>query len=46
MGMHQGSVLSPFIFALVIDVVIDFARQTELSEMLYADDLILTRETV
>ena len=34
MGMHQGSVLSPFIFTVVIDVVIEFA-----SELLYADDL-------
>ena len=25
-GMHQGSVLSPFLFALVVDVVTEFAR--------------------
>ena len=24
-GMHQGSVLSPFLFALVVDVVTEFA---------------------
>ena len=26
MGMHQGSVLSPFIFAVVVDFVTEFAR--------------------
>ena len=25
-GMHQGSVLSPFLFAVVVDVVTEFAR--------------------
>ena len=25
-GMHQGSVLSPFPFAVVVDVVTEFAR--------------------
>ena len=25
-GMYQGSVLSPFVFADVVDVVIEFAR--------------------
>ena len=44
-GMHQGSVLSPFIFALVIDVVTEFAREGALSELLYADDLVLMNET-
>ena len=26
-GMHQGSVLSPFVFAVVADVAIEFARE-------------------
>ena len=26
-GMHQGSVLSPFLFAVVVDVVTEFARE-------------------
>ena len=26
-GMHQGSVLSPFLFAVVADVVAQFARE-------------------
>ena len=25
-GIHQGSVLSPFLFAVVVDVVTEFAR--------------------
>ena len=25
-GMHQGSVLSPFLFVVVVDVVTEFAR--------------------
>ena len=35
MGMHQRFVLSPF--ALVVDVVTEFAREGALSELLYAD---------
>ena len=26
-GMHQGSVLSPFLFAFVVDVVTEFAKE-------------------
>ena len=35
--MHQGSVLSPFIFAVVVDVT-ELAREGALSEFLYADE--------
>ena len=45
-GMHQGSVLSPFIFAVVVDVVTEFAREGALSELLYAEDLVLMSETI
>ena len=45
-GMHQGSVLSPFLLALVIDVVTEFAIEGALSESLYADDLVLISETI
>ena len=37
-GIHQGLVLSPFLFAAVEDVVTEFAREGSLSELLYADD--------
>ena len=36
--MHQGSVLSPFIFAVVVDVITEIDREGVLSELLYADD--------
>ena len=44
--MHQGSVLSPFLFAVMVDVVTEFAREDVLSELLYADDLVLMSETI
>ena len=42
--MHQGSVLSQFLLAVVVDVVTEFVRDGVLSELLYADDLILMNE--
>ena len=44
--MHQGCVLSPFLFALVIDVVTELAGEGALSELLYAGDIVLTSETI
>ena len=44
--MNQGSVLSPFLFAVVVDVVTVFAREVVLSELLCADDLLLMSETI
>ena len=45
-GMHQGSVRSPFLFAVVVDVVTEFAREGALRELLYADHLVLVSETI
>ena len=44
--MHQGSVMSLFLFAVVVDVVTVLAREGVLSELLYADDLVLMSETI
>ena len=40
-GYHQVSVLSPFLFAVVVDVGTEFARHCALNELLYAEDLVL-----
>ena len=40
-GVHQGSVLSPLFFAIVVDVITANARRRVINELLYADDLIL-----
>ena len=45
-GMYLRSVLSPFLFAVVVDVATQFARECALSELPYADDLVLMSETV
>ena len=45
-GMHQGSVLSPFLLAVVVDVVTEFAREGAISELLYADELVMMSETI
>ena len=45
-GVHQGSMLSPLVFAIVVDVVTESVRSGSMSEMLYVDDLVLMSETV
>ena len=45
-GVHQGSVLSPLLFAIVVDVVTEHAREGLLNEVLYADDLVLMSESL
>ena len=47
-GMHKGSVLLAFLFAVVVDAVTEFVREGVLSEctVLYADDLVLMSETI
>ena len=39
--MHQGSVLSPLLFVVVMDIIPSDARSGIPSELLYADDLVL-----
>ena len=45
-GLHQGSVLSPLLFAAVMDVVSSDARSGLPSELLYADDLVIMAPTM
>ena len=40
-----GSVLSPFVFAVMVDVT-EFARECALSELVYAGDLVPMSETI
>ena len=40
-GVHQGSVLSPLLFAIVVDAVTEKVRDSSINEILYADDLVL-----
>ena len=46
MGIHLESVLSPFLIAVVIDAVKELGREGALSELLYADDLVLMSEKI
>jgi len=44
-GMHQGSALSPLLFAIVMEAVSREFRVTLPWELLYADDLAVIAET-
>ena len=41
-----GSVLSPLLFAIVVDVITENARRGVVNKLLYADDLVLMSETM
>ena len=43
-GVHQGSVLLPLLFAIVVDVITENARSGVVNELLYADDLVIMNE--
>ena len=44
-GVHQGSVLSPFLFSIVLDVLSEDGRKGAFL-LLYADDLVFMAETM
>ena len=43
-GVHQGSVLSPLLFVIVVDVITENATRGVVNELLYADDLVIMSE--
>ena len=43
-GVHQGSVLSPLLFAIEVDVITENARTGVVNELLYTDDLVIMSE--
>ena len=45
-GVHQGSVLSPLLFAIVFDVVTYMIKEGMLQEILYAYDKVLIAESM
>ena len=45
-GVQQGSVLLPLVFAIVVDVVLESVSNGLMYEILYADDLVLISETI
>ena len=44
-GLHQGSALSPFLFAVIMDRLTDEVRREPPWTMLFADDIVIHEET-
>ena len=44
-GLHQGSALSPFLFAVIIDRLMDEVRREPPWTVLFADDIVICEET-
>ena len=44
-GLHQGSALSPFLFAVIMDRLTNEVRRETPWTMLFADDIVICEET-
>ena len=44
-GLHQGSALSPFLFAVIMDRLTNEVRREPPWTMLFADDIVICEET-
>ena len=44
-GLHQGSALSPFLFAVIMDRLTDEVRREPPWTMLFADDIVICEKT-
>ena len=44
-GLHQGSALSPFLFAVIMDRLTEEVRRESPWTMLFADDIVICEET-
>ena len=44
-GLHQGSALSSFLFAVITDRLMDEVRREPPWMMLFADDIVICEET-
>ncbi|KAK3573040.1 hypothetical protein QTP86_012225 [Hemibagrus guttatus] len=44
-GLHQGSALSPFLFAMVMDQLSEEVRQESPWTMMFADDIVICSES-
>ena len=45
-GVHQGSLLSPLLSAIAVNVISENAREVLMNEFLYVDDLVLMSESI
>ena len=45
-GIHRGSVMSPLLFAIVVDIITENARRGVVNELLHADDLACMSKTM
>ena len=42
-GVHQGFLLLPLLFAIVLDVITENARRGLINELLHGDDLVISK---